>query len=73
MVSGQFHVRKTLMSTFPPLRTDEMSRETEGSSESSITPGKIQYKLIEYVEDLDRYCPGGYHPLKIGDKLDEGR
>lgn len=61
------------MSTFPPLRTDEMSRETERSSESSITPGKIQYKLIEYVEDLDRYCPGGYHPLKIGDKLDDGR
>jgi len=31
--------------------------------------GKAQYKFIEYVEDLDRYCPGGYHPLKIGNDL----
>ncbi|KAJ5247610.1 CMGC/SRPK protein kinase [Penicillium chermesinum] len=29
--------------------------------------------LIEDVEDLDRYRPGGYHPLKIGDDLNDGR
>ena len=53
-----------------------MNQDTAGSSGSqplTTEPGKPQYRLIEYVEDLDRYCPGGYHPLKIGDDLDDGR
>lgn len=29
--------------------------------------------LIEDVEDIERYRPGGYHPLQIGDKLNNGR
>jgi len=64
------------MSTFNPLNADKMYGDTDGTSESrpsSIKPGKPQYRLIEYVEDLDRYRPGGYHPLKIGDDLDDGR
>ncbi|KAJ5211404.1 hypothetical protein N7491_011223 [Penicillium cf. griseofulvum] len=64
------------MSTYISLKAGEMSRDTNGSSESrpsTTGPGKTQYRLIEYVEDLDRYCPGGYHPLKIGDDLDDGR
>ncbi|KAJ5934433.1 hypothetical protein N7466_003980 [Penicillium verhagenii] len=64
------------MSTFNPLNADKMCGDTDGTSESrpsSIKPGKPQYRLIEYVEDLDRYRPGGYHPLKIGDDLDDGR
>ncbi|PWY73380.1 kinase-like protein [Aspergillus eucalypticola CBS 122712] len=36
-------------------------------------PSKPQYRLVEDVEDLHRYCPGGYHSLDIGDDLDEGR
>lgn len=32
-----------------------------------------QYRLIEDVEDLDRYQPGGYHPLQVGDELDNTR
>lgn len=28
---------------------------------------------IEYVEDLDRYCPGGYHPLQVKNTLNAGR
>ncbi|KAJ9480671.1 hypothetical protein VN97_g12870 [Penicillium thymicola] len=58
------------MSTYISLKAGEMSRDTNGSSgsrPSTTGPGKTQYRLIEYVEDLDRYCPGGYHPLKIGD------
>ena len=61
---------------FSPLNADTMCGDTDGTSESrssSIRPGKTQYRLIEYVEDLDRYRPGGYHPLKIGDDLDVGR
>lgn len=29
-----------------------------------------QYTPIEDVEDLDRYQPGGYHPLQVRDELD---
>ncbi|KAJ5186385.1 hypothetical protein N7449_011149 [Penicillium cf. viridicatum] len=64
------------MSTYISLKAGGMSRDTNGSSgsrPSTTGPGKTQYRLIEYVEDLDRYCPGGYHPLKIGDDLDDGR
>ncbi|RHZ55748.1 uncharacterized protein CDV56_105154 [Aspergillus thermomutatus] len=64
------------MSTFTPLKSDKMSRDTDGSSESrtsTIRPSKSQYRLIEDVEDLHRYRPGGYHPLQIGDDLDDGR
>ncbi|KAJ5929206.1 kinase-like protein [Penicillium verhagenii] len=64
------------MSTFNPLNADDMCGDTDGTSESrpsSIKLGKPQYRLIEYVEDLDRYRPGGYHPLKIGDDLNDGR
>jgi serine/threonine protein kinase len=60
------------MSTF----ADGNDWDKAGSSESptsSNRPGKTQYWLIEDVEDLDRYCPGGYHPLQIGDELDCGR
>ena len=35
--------------------------------------GRAQYRLIEHVEDLDRYCPGGYHPLQIGYGLNGGQ
>ncbi|OJJ43519.1 hypothetical protein ASPZODRAFT_154415 [Penicilliopsis zonata CBS 506.65] len=43
------------------------------SRTSNIGAGKSRYKFVEDVEDLERYCPGGYHPLKIGDDLDNGR
>ncbi|KGO74828.1 hypothetical protein PITC_031060 [Penicillium italicum] len=32
-----------------------------------------QYRLIEDIEDLDRYRPGGYHPLQVGDELGNAR
>ncbi|KAJ5105756.1 hypothetical protein NUU61_003103, partial [Penicillium alfredii] len=35
--------------------------------------GKSQYGVIEHVEDLDRYRLGGFHPLHIGDRLNDGR
>lgn len=53
-----------------------MSHDTNPSSKSptsSTRHGRPQYRLIEHVEDLDRYCPGGYHPLQIGDDLNDGQ
>ncbi|GIK05836.1 hypothetical protein Aspvir_009950 [Aspergillus viridinutans] len=64
------------MSTFTPLSSDGRRWDKAGSSESrtsSTRSGKTQYRLIEDVEDLDRYRPEGYHPLQIGDELDCGR
>jgi serine/threonine-protein kinase SRPK3 len=64
------------MSTYTSLRSDGMGWDKAVSTESRTSStrfGKTQYPLIEDVEDLDRYCPGGYHPLQIGDELDCGR
>ena len=40
---------------------------------SSTRHDRAQYRFIEQVEDLDRYRPGGYHPLQIGDDLHDGQ
>ncbi|KAJ5146536.1 CMGC/SRPK protein kinase [Penicillium bovifimosum] len=63
------------MSTYTS-KADEMSHDTNrssGSGPSTTGPGKTQYSFIEFIEDLDNYCPGGYHPLTIGDALNGGR
>ena len=71
-ISNQPHSRQTrLISTHIALNGPDISLDT--SRQSPTKPGKTQYKLIEYVEDLERYCPGGYHPLTIGDALNHGR
>lgn len=49
------------------------TNSSSGSRTSSTGHGRAQYKIIEHVEDLDRYCPGGYHPMQIGDDLDDGQ
>ncbi|KAJ5084579.1 kinase-like protein [Penicillium alfredii] len=70
----QFNTSST--SIFSSRRTDEMSLDTNsssGSRTSSTKHGRAQYKIIEHAEDLDRYCPGGYHPIQIGDDLDDGQ
>ena len=59
-----------------PLEVHKIRVDTDGTSESrasSIRPTKSEYRLIEHTEDLDRYRLGGYHPLKIGDNLNDGR
>ncbi|OJJ95917.1 hypothetical protein ASPACDRAFT_126205 [Aspergillus aculeatus ATCC 16872] len=58
------------MSTRTPRKSDNMSQDTDESATSSR---KFQYRLIEDVEDLHRYCPGGYPPLQVGDSLADGR
>ena len=61
---------------FAHLKSDKMSSDTGAVSEfrtSTVRPGRSQYRFIEDVEDLHRYRPGGYHPLQVGDALDEGR
>lgn len=42
-------------------------------SSSYTEPRRLQYRLIEDVEDLDSYRVGGYCPLEIGDRLNCGR
>lgn len=36
-------------------------------------PAQPQYQWQEGVENLDRYCSGGYHPTHIGDQLRDGQ
>ena len=40
------------------------------------TPSKWSgpvYAIHEDVESLERYGPGGYHPVNLGDKFADGR
>ncbi|OJZ81888.1 hypothetical protein ASPFODRAFT_222407 [Aspergillus luchuensis CBS 106.47] len=75
--SNQPCVRKTsLTPTFTPPKSDKTNRDTDASNASRTStakPSKPQYRLVEDVEDLHRYCPGGYHPLELGDDLNKGR
>lgn len=41
--------------------------------EDSATSNTPKYEYIEGCERLERYSPGGYHPVKIGDQLCHGR
>lgn len=75
---GYTHSRKprSSLSTLSRRETDRYSKDTERSKESGpsgIRPKRFQYMPIEYVEDLDRYCPGGYHPLQVKNTLNAGR
>ncbi|PWY93734.1 kinase-like protein [Aspergillus sclerotioniger CBS 115572] len=38
-----------------------------------LIPSKTKYQLIEEVERLDYYVPGGYHPINLGDQLHANR
>lgn len=64
------------MCTFSIRTKDDVHRYTARSNESATSNrrlGMSRYRLIEDVEDvedLDRYRPGGYHPLQVGDELD---
>ncbi|KAJ5824074.1 hypothetical protein N7447_006414 [Penicillium robsamsonii] len=56
--------------------TDDIRRDTSLSNEfptANRRPGISQYRLIEDVEDLDICNLGGYHPLQVGDELDNAR
>ncbi|PYI24338.1 hypothetical protein BO99DRAFT_91760 [Aspergillus violaceofuscus CBS 115571] len=61
---------------FSPLESDP-NEPTASSSPPSPSPtprpSKPQYRLIEDVEDLHRYRPGGYPFLQVGDHLAEDR
>ncbi|PYI31052.1 kinase-like protein, partial [Aspergillus indologenus CBS 114.80] len=53
---------------------DEPTASTSPPSPSPTPrPSRSQYRLIEDVEDLHRYRPGGYPPLQVGDHLADGR
>ncbi|KAJ9271666.1 hypothetical protein DTO212C5_2091 [Paecilomyces variotii] len=44
--------------------------ESKVAMENNDTQHKIEYMPIEDVEKLERYRPGGYHPVNIGEQLD---
>lgn len=75
-VSNQVHAPKlSPMSTSATLGTNESSRDMGPSKSRTVSPSptRDEYLYIEDVEDLDRYQPGGYHPVQIGDELNDGR
>ena len=43
---------------------------------TSLAPSKAwrpSYQWVEGVENVERYCPGGYHPIRLGDEFCCGR
>ncbi|CAG8747080.1 12780_t:CDS:2, partial [Cetraspora pellucida] len=60
-----------------PLSTNSRQQANEerltSSAASSSAEEEPEKLLTEDEEDLDDYCKGGYHPVKIGDIFNEGR
>lgn len=59
-----FHQRREIYSS--PFKLPNRGTESSNSNESSTrTHDGNQYMPIEDVEKLERYRPGGYHPMAI--------
>ena len=69
------HSTRNLPWPFSPLRKSftALSRGMEFpvSEEATGAGFNIQYMHLEDVENLERYRPGGFHPVTIGDYLHE--
>ncbi|KAJ5507473.1 kinase domain-containing protein [Penicillium freii] len=86
-VFGNFAPRTTkaslryLKTTFSSLSQLSYSRPRERNlsfnvhitQSRPISSPSPTYQWQEGVEDLDGYCPGGYHPTHIGDRFFDGR
>lgn len=59
--------------------SDALSSNADAVIEANNADGddrdkfEFEYEFIEEVERLERYKPGGYHPVAIGDTLHHGR
>lgn len=47
--------------------------KSDSAEEGEEDQLKFEYEPIEDIEHLERYKPGGYHPLILGDMLHNGR
>lgn len=45
-----------------------MSKSAMETPERMSDDDEVHFHIIEKVEDMGRYCPGGYHPVSIGDR-----
>ena len=36
-------------------------------------PDRLDYKVGVPAENIERYCPGGYHPIHLNDRLNDGQ
>ncbi|KAB8207160.1 kinase-like domain-containing protein [Aspergillus parasiticus] len=54
------------ISPYLPRRTSR-AFSTFKSMSSAMETGRVLYRPIQYVERMEYYEPGGYHPVKIGD------
>ncbi|CAG8594759.1 13081_t:CDS:2, partial [Acaulospora morrowiae] len=56
-----------------PLSTNSRNEERSTSSTNSSSAEESERVVAEDEEDLEDYCKGGYHPVKINDVFNEGR
>ena len=66
-----FFIHTRLHSTISPLSSPKSSTTTDSHAPSKV-PAPA-YAWHEAVEDIERYGPGGYHPVHLGDNLSVGR
>lgn len=66
--SPQHKPTPTILKTFHSSRPRSKMYKNPASSETAP-----QYEYIEDCERLERYCPGGFCPIKLGDRLCDGR
>ncbi|KAG8165498.1 hypothetical protein KVR01_004050 [Diaporthe batatas] len=55
---------------------DALSPDADAGAKANNAEGDafdFEYEFVEEVEQLERYKPGGYHPVTLSDTLHEGR
>ncbi|KNE59421.1 serine/threonine-protein kinase SRPK3 [Allomyces macrogynus ATCC 38327] len=67
-----------LLPTMPTLATSPLSKQYDADPLSPTTdPADDEFSeatvYSDDEEDAQDYCPGGYHPVNIGDKFKDGR
>ncbi|KAE8166057.1 kinase-like domain-containing protein [Aspergillus tamarii] len=62
-------IRKAISPYLSRRTSHAFSPSTFKSMSSVMETGRVRYRPIEYVERMEYYEPGGYHPVRIGDYL----
>ncbi|KAL6827999.1 kinase-like domain-containing protein [Trichoderma camerunense] len=68
-----WRIRRVSHSFFPALRLQFYKLRHLHLSPAVQMIDHLQYNIGVPAEELAKYCPGGYHPVHLGDVLDKGR
>ncbi|KAG9253677.1 kinase-like domain-containing protein [Emericellopsis atlantica] len=64
-----YSLRASARSRCPTVILTRTTPAASSTLTSEASPDRVEYEWTEGIEDLEEYCPGGYHPVSIGNVL----